>query len=41
MFLLFALVFLNWLDTPLSIMLHWGIDGLCKLTWFPVSYFGM
>ena len=41
MFLLFALVFLNWLDTPLSIMLHWGIDGLCKLTWFPVIYFGM
>lgn len=41
MFLLFALVFLNVLNTPLSIMLHWGIKGLCALTWFPASYFGL
>lgn len=38
---LFVLVFFNLLDTPLSVMLDWGLRGLCHLTWFPTGYFGL
>lgn len=41
MFLLFALVFFNLLDTPLSFLLNWGMRGLCELTRFPVNFFGL
>lgn len=38
---LFLLVFFNLLDIPLSIMLEWGLRGLCCLTGFPLDYFGL
>ncbi|MCD8342642.1 MAG: site-2 protease family protein [Clostridiales bacterium] len=44
MLLLFALVFLGVLDTPLSAMISWAMKGLCALTRFPfgmMSYLGV
>ena len=41
MFLLFVLVFLNLLDTPLSFLLHWGLKGLCWITGFPLDVLGL
>lgn len=41
MVLLFALVFLNLLDTPLSILLDGGLRGLCRLTGFPMDVIGL
>lgn len=38
---LFLLVFFNLLDTPLNVMLQWGMRGLCHLTHFPLEYFGL
>lgn len=38
---LFLLVFFNLLDTPLNVMLQWGMRGLCHLTHFPPEYFGL
>lgn len=41
MFLLFALVFLNVLDAPLSVLLNGGLRGLCWLTGFPPDVLGL
>ena len=41
MFLLFVLVFLNLLDTPLSFLLQWGLKGLCWITGFPLDVLGL
>lgn len=38
---LFLLVFFDLLDTPLNVMLQWGMRGLCHLTHFPLEYFGL
>ena len=41
MFLLFALVFFNLLDGPLSVMLDAGLRLLCLLTGFPAEVLGL
>ena len=41
MLLLFALVFTNVLDGPLSVMLDWGLRVLCRLTGFPAEIIGV